>query len=243
MNADAAFALERFAWDGPDRLALSGWFSGRAPEPVDAPVLVLHGTDRTRRLAVDGVAGLVADGHHWSATFAWEEPPEAFDAAALELGSGLVVALPDPSPASRAAGDEVLTVQSAAGGEDSIGDRLQLRGDLLAAQEQLAELRAAMERAAEELSRAREDLLDERRRHAADAERYREGLVEVRTAAEEALSEALAETHALRERVRRLERACARISQLKAPVAKARGDTALVLGFLATLERELDGTE
>jgi len=67
-------------------------------------------------------------------------------------------------------------------------ERLRLEADLLAAQEELREVRAERQRAEDELARAREDLSAERERHAADAERFREGLARVRGSAEDALA-------------------------------------------------------
>ena len=239
MNADPAFALERFAWDGPDRLALSGWFSGLAPEAGTAPVLVLHGTEHIRRLEVDA-DDVPLDGRHWSATFAWEEPPEAFDAAALELGSGLVVPLPDPSPENRLRGDAVFSVRAVTANHGAGADRLRLEGELLTAQEEVEEMRVALTRATEELARARADLEDERRRHTSDAERYRDGLARVRATAEQTLAEARAGVDAERARTEEIAR---RFAQVQAPVAKAREDMSLLLGLFATIERALDEPE
>jgi hypothetical protein len=242
MSVDAAFALEHFAWEGPDRLSLSGWFSGLDSHPADAPVLVLQGTERVRRLPADPDAsvGLPEDGKRWSATFAWEEPPEAFDAAALEVGAGLVIPLPEPGPENRARGAEVLRIRPAGSEPTGAADRLRLQGEVLAAQEELAQLRAELERATEGLERARQDLHDERRRHAADAERYRDGLAQVRAAADDAVAEVRADAEAQRARA---EESARRLSLVMAPVAKARADTATLLGQLANLEQALDEPE
>jgi hypothetical protein len=239
MNADAAFALERFAWEGPERLALSGWFSGLAPGPGVAPVLVLHGSERVRRLSVDsdGAESPPADGRRWSATFAWDEAPEPFDAAELELAAGVVVPLPEPSSESRPQGEQMLALRDTSGDLAGSADRLRLQGELLAAQEELAEVRAALELATEELNRARQDLQGERSRHAADAERYRAGLTQVRAAAEQTVAEARVGTDAERARAEEIAR---RLVDLQAPVAKARADASMLLGLLATIERALD---
>ena len=242
MSVDAAFALERFAWEGPDRLSLSGWFSGLDSAPADVPVLVLQGAERVRRLAAapDGTLGLPEEGGRWSATFAWEEPPEAFDAAALEFGADLVIPLPTPGPEHHARGDELLKVRPAVAGPTAAADRLRLQGEVLAAQEELAEMRAALERTTEDLERARQDLDDERRRHGADAERYRGGLAQVRAAADDAVAEARAEAEAERARAEEFAR---RLSHVKAPVAKARADASMLLGQLASIEQVLDEPE
>ena len=58
----------------------------------------------------------------------------------------------------------------------------------MAAQEEVREVQAVLERTQAELGRAREDLQAERERRAGDGERFREGLAKVREAAEEALT-------------------------------------------------------
>ena len=242
MNADAAFALERFAWDGPDRLALSGWFSGLASQPAEAPVLILRGTDRVRRLEADpdGGAGLPEEDKRWSAIFAWKDPPEAFHAAALELGGDLIVSLPEPGPEHHARGEEVLGVHPVRGEPAAAGDRLRLQGDLLATQEELEETRAALARLTEDLQRAHQDLRDERRRHSADAERYRDGLAQVRAAADVAIAEARAGVDAERARAEVMSR---RLAQVHAPMGKARADASLLLGLLESIEEVLGDPE
>ena len=94
----ASFELERFAWEGSDRLELSGRFIGLREVSTDDPVLVIVAGDRVDRLpAVPGsVAGPPEEGRRWRAAFAWHGPPVAFDVAELQLGSDLVVELPEP---------------------------------------------------------------------------------------------------------------------------------------------------
>jgi hypothetical protein len=96
----ATFELERFAWAAPDRLELSGAFTGLPDVSAAAPVLVIVGDDRVHRLpTVPGsVAGPPEDGRRWRAAFAWHGPPIAFDVAELQLGSDLVIELPGPAP-------------------------------------------------------------------------------------------------------------------------------------------------
>jgi hypothetical protein len=204
------FTLERFAWDAPDRLAVSGWFSGTAP--ADAPVLVVHGAERKHRLPAvpDSFPSSLEDGRPWRAAFAWQGTPAAFDVAELELGADSVVELPRPG-SSHGLGDEVLEVRRPhAEPEDAV-----LR---------------------DELARAREDLESERERRAADAERFREGLALVRATAEEAvavaqsnaqrLRAALREAHdevdTLRERVAILEQVDTEVGQLRSELETAR---------------------
>jgi hypothetical protein len=213
----ATFELERFAWGGPDRLQLSGRFTGLGDVPPDVPVLVVRGPERTHRLEAlpDSLSGSLEHGSPWSAEFAWQEPPVAFDAATLELGPEIVVELPEPGAKRRWIRGQSLEVRSAGSAastetspeqpdgtgldpqpapqleESSPGpgaERVRLEAELLAAHEEIRELRAAAERAREELIRARDDLASERDRHAGDAERFREGLASVQQSAAEALT-------------------------------------------------------
>jgi hypothetical protein len=177
-----SFALERFAWGGPDRLELSGTFTGLGDPPAGPPVLVLTGGERTHRLpAAEG--DVPEDGEPWSAAFVWEEPPAAFETAVLRLGADLTVELPEPGADGDGPRGVKLPVQGPAPGTE----RIRLEAELLAAREDVHEARAAQQRAEEELSRAREDLRAERDGRAADAARFREGLAEMHAAAEEAL--------------------------------------------------------
>jgi hypothetical protein len=180
------FALERFAWGAPDRLEVSGTFAGIHDTPPGAPELVVHGRERVHRLRAvpDRISGPPEDGRLWWAEFAWQEPPEAFDGAELQFGGALVVELP---PVDDAESTAQLTVR---GPQPSGAERLRLEADLLAAQEEVRELRAAVERLQEELTRARDDLVAEHERHAVDAERFREGLARVQRSAEAAIAEA-----------------------------------------------------
>ena len=224
------FALERFAWEAPDRLGLSGWFSGLPDDgPPAAPVIVVRGSGGTHHLpAVSGAASAPEAGGRWEAAFAWQEPPAPFDAAELQLGAGIVVELPEPRSEARPPDDPPLAVtrRGAGGG----AEQLRLEASLVATQEELREALATLDQMEEELSRARVDLDAERARHAADAERFREGVARVRESAERAL---VAEQHtaqrlerdlqrsrdeltALREQVTEHERAGAEAEQLRA---------------------------
>jgi hypothetical protein len=181
-----SFALERFAWGGPDRLELAGTFSGLDESPSGLPVLVLTSSDRTHRLpavAAD-VSGAPENGRLWSAAFVWQEPPAAFDAALLRLGSDLAVELPDPG----SNGETSQTVELPVKFENGHGvERLRLEAELLAGREELREAHSALHRAEEELSRVRDDLRTEREERAADAVRFRAGLAQMRESVEEAL--------------------------------------------------------
>jgi hypothetical protein len=171
------FELERFAWGAPDRLEVSGRFEGLPEAPDDEPVLVVQGADGTHRLSAVATSS-PEDGRPWWAEFAWDEPPVAFEAAELQFGQALAIELPEPGEAGGA-----LDVRSAAAG----GERFRYEAELLAAQEEIRELRAAQEQLQEELSRAHADLKAERDRHSADAERFRDGLARVQNAAQEAI--------------------------------------------------------
>jgi hypothetical protein len=203
----ATFQLERFAWGAPDRLELSGTFAGLRDAPVDAPVLVVSGPELTHRLPVlpDTLSGPPVDGRLWRAEFAWQEPPVAFDVAALEFGAEIVVELPEPGTKGRGGSKQALDVRIAGAAADSARDeksarptgdlgsgggteRLRLEAELLVAQEEIRELRAVEEQTRAELARTREDLENMRARHVADAERFREGLAKVQGSAEAALA-------------------------------------------------------
>jgi len=94
----AIFELERFAWEAPDRLELSGRFIGLPEGSAEAPVLVVVARDRVHRLPAvpDDDAGPPEEGRPWRAAFEWQDAPVAFDFAELQLGSDIVVELPKP---------------------------------------------------------------------------------------------------------------------------------------------------
>ena len=149
------FALERFAWEAPDRLGLSGWFSGLPDDgPPAAPVIVVRGSGGTHHLpAVSGAASASEVGGRWEAAFAWQEPPAPFDAAELQLGAGLVVELPEPQSEARPPDDPPLEVtQRGAGGG---AEQLRLEANLVATQEELREALATLDQMEEQLARAR----------------------------------------------------------------------------------------
>jgi hypothetical protein len=206
-----AFELERFAWAGPDRLELAGTFAGLGDAPADAPVLIIHGADRVHRLPAvpEGSDGRPQDGQPWQAAFAWQEPPEPFESAELELGE-IVIALPRPGAKRTRFRPSRLPVRRPAPPDGAL--QIGLQAELLSAREQIRELRIEAERSAEERERAQQALSAERERRAGDAERFRAGLAQVRASAEEALAGTAAATagltaerDALRERVEELE--------------------------------------
>ena len=210
------FTLEHFGWGAPDRLVVTGTFSGLEPQPpADADaVLTVFGEDGAHRLpAIDGDGAPQVDGDRLNASFAWMETPVAFQHARLELGRSLAIDLlapeeaaadgdplpvqlldvqDDEPPAAVEAPEEPPAVEAPrrAADVDGAADRLRLETQLLEEAEQLEEARAMAREAEEALNRAQTDLTAERERRAADAERFREGLAMVRRSAEEALAEA-----------------------------------------------------
>ena len=201
----ATFELKRFAWGTPDRLEVSGVFGGLPDTPAEAsPVLVVKAGDTVHRLPAipESLDGPPADGRPWQAQFAWQDPPFAFAGAELRIGEELAVDLPEPSMKRRLVRPRTLEVRTAepAAAEPAAADpaapepaepprdRLGSQVDLLAAQEEAREARAVLEQTQAELARAREDLQAERERRAGDGERFREGLAQVRAAAEDAVT-------------------------------------------------------
>lgn len=206
----ATFELKRFAWLTPDRLGMSGTFTGLQKPADGTPVLVIRASDRVLRLPAAGesLGGPPEDGEVWQAEFEWRDAPVAFDAAELELGDDLVVDLPGLDEKRGFSGTRVLEVRTAGGGGEDpreIGepveqpaapnDSVERRAasvasqvELVAAQEDLREVRVAMQQIQQELERVRDDLQAERERRTGDSERFREALAKLRESAEEALA-------------------------------------------------------
>ena len=202
------FELKRFVWVTPDRLAVSGTFGGLGETPAEAPpVLVLHEGESVHRLPAiaDSVDGPPEDGQIWQAAFAWQDAPVAFDVAELKLGDDLVVELPEPGAKNRLSRPRVLEVRTPSKHEvteatdttetmettentEAVAVSVGSQIDLLAAQEELREVRIELEQTQAELTRARDDLQAERERRAGDSERFRDGLAKVRESAEESLA-------------------------------------------------------
>jgi hypothetical protein len=225
------FELKRFDWLTPDRLAVSGTFGGLSETPAEAsPVLVLHEGESVHRLPAisDSLDGPPEDGQVWKAAFAWQDAPVAFDVAELELGDGLVVELPDPGAKNRLSRRRVLEIRTPPK-PDATDERAASVGsqiDLLAAQEELRDVRVELEQTQADLTRARDDLGAERERRAGDSERFRDGLAKVRESAEEALA---TEQRATR--------------QLEADLQEARDAIGANDAELQTLREQLDAAE
>src|SRR4051794_30355736 len=210
----ATLQLDRFEWAAPDRLEIAGSFAGIEP-PSMAPTLVVGGTDGQRRLTAKPVDS-PADGEQWTAAFLWQEPPVPFEEVELELGDGLSVVLPAPG-----SGDAALAIR---GAPRPATETLRLQAALLAAQEAAREASAARRQVLQELARVREDLEAERSAHAADAERFKHGLTQVRDAGENALAATEGELAGLRERVRELEGEVHDVATLDSRLATAQGE-------------------
>jgi hypothetical protein len=232
-TAAPTFELKRFAWAAPDRLEVSGTFSGLGDAAADgSPVLIVSAGERMHHLPAvpDSLEGAPEDGRLWRAAFAWQDAPVAFDVAELQLGPDIVVRLPEPGAKRRLSRPQILEVRTTRAGNggdarretegaagdahiESASDKSDGKGrperagpprddgspgdgaervgstvELLAAQEEVREVGAALQQTQEELTRARDDLKAERERHAEDRERFREGLAKVRESAEEALA-------------------------------------------------------
>lgn len=204
-EALGTFELESFVWSAPDELEVVGRFTSVVPE--EAPVLVIQGGGGTHRLerAHDEVWPS-GDGEVWRATFGWEEPPVPIESADLHVGE-LVVELPEPGVDSEQAlslplgsvGDAPFDKPSPAPsrpGEPA--ERLRERADLAVAHEELTQARAAHAAAAEELAHVAAQLEDERRGRAADSERFREDIDDLRAMAEETIAAERQEAESLR---------------------------------------------
>jgi hypothetical protein len=249
------FELKRFVWATPDRLELAGTFEGLQSTPVDAaPVLVVRAGDNVHRLpaVADTLDGPPEVGSVWQAAFAWQDAPVAFGVAELHLGSGLVVHLPEPSTKRLLSRARVLEVQTGKEGDEAQtgkeGERPAPDGaaasvssqvEVLAAQEEVREVRVALEQAEAELSRARDDLRAERERRAGDSERFRDGLAKVREAAEKALGEA---HEAIAAKDTELDTLRGRLETATAAEAKARTEAESQREHLAKLEKDAEET-
>ena len=259
------FTVEHFGWGAPDRLEVTGTFSGLEANPPAEAVLTVFGDDGAHRLpAIDEDGARKVDGARLTASFAWLETPVAFQHARLELGRSLAVDLLAPEAAD---GGDPLPVElldaddheeppaveaprrAAEVDVDGAADRLRLETQLLEETEQLEDARAIAREAEEALHRAQTDLAAERERRATDAERFREGLATVRGSAEVALAaatearaeadeQARSEISMLRERIAELEPASAERDAARAELARAHEELDAVRAALhATRER------
>jgi hypothetical protein len=144
----ASFTLERFAWDAPDRLEVSGWFSGLDAAPSGEPTLIAYCGDEAHRLEAvsDSSSGPPKDGLRWRAIFAWQEVPVPFDAAVLELGADTRFELPGPSepqvPVAERVAPEAAPADDAYGSEQFVAALL--AKELSEARAEIASLRSRL---------------------------------------------------------------------------------------------------
>jgi hypothetical protein len=233
----ATFELERFEWGAPDRLELAGTFAGLHDVPPDDAALVVRGGGLTHRLAVDpaSVSGPPEDGRRWEATFAWREAPVPFDAAELSLGDRLVVELPQPGPQDVQPEGHLLQVRSPEAQDAGDGaHRVRSQAELVVAQQEIHDLRAAADRVRLELARAREDLEAERVAHAEDAERFRASLEMVQRSAQEAVT---AERGAAQQREADAREARDAVAARDAALQQLRGELEETASLRAELEQ------
>ncbi|MEA2273876.1 MAG: binding protein-like family [Solirubrobacteraceae bacterium] len=98
----AIFEVERFEWAAPDRLELTGVWTGLRARRFIRPTLVLE-TDAGRRrlLAVlEHKPWSADDGADWIAAFAWTGEPAEVESAQLNVASGIDIELPPPRRAT-----------------------------------------------------------------------------------------------------------------------------------------------
>jgi hypothetical protein len=225
------FHLERFEWNAPDRLEVSGQFHG-LQEPSSEPVLIVNGDGTPHRLhaAPDSVP---TDDGQWRAEFVWDGVPVGVDSAVLELGPDMVFNLPPPGTAPVA--------------PPPGGSALAMQARLLAAEQQAEELRAALGRTESELARARSDVDSERAGRTADAERFRDGLAQVQASAEQAIAaaneQAASDAEKLREQAAATDELHQRLSAVEDAGTEAgelRDDAERLLARLTRLVGALD---
>jgi hypothetical protein len=263
----SGFELHELEWTAPDRLQVTGEFTGSATLPAEAPVLVVRGAEGTHRLPAvpESLSGAPAEGRRWRAEFAWEVAPIPFDAAVLEFGDDIAIELVTP----KARGDEDAEAQlphgtdgereaaphgsdgeSAAAALSSAGSgaaRLHVQSEMFALEADAREARAEADRLRTELARATEDLESERARHAVDVDRFREGLAAIERSAQEALAQEKSVTQELGSELEQAREATnardAELERLRAEldaVEGARAELGALRERVAELERSGD---
>jgi hypothetical protein len=98
----AIFELERFEWTAPDRLELTGVWTGLRARRFIRPTLVLETDAGPRRLLalLEHKPWSADDGADWIAAFAWTGEPAEVVGAHLNVASGVDIELPPPRRAS-----------------------------------------------------------------------------------------------------------------------------------------------
>lgn len=107
-GSEPAFEVERFAWAAPDRLEVTGHWSGVRGRRFVRPTLDVHGAGKQRRLlaVLDDKPWAPEDGRPWRAAFPWEGGEVDLTGAELAVAPDLAVVLGAPGehapPATRA---------------------------------------------------------------------------------------------------------------------------------------------
>jgi hypothetical protein len=98
----AIFELERFEWTAPDRLELTGVWTGLRARRFIRPTLVLETDAGRRRLLalLEHKPWSADDGAGWIAAFAWTGEPAEVESAQLNVASGIDIELPPPRRAT-----------------------------------------------------------------------------------------------------------------------------------------------
>jgi hypothetical protein len=104
---EISFELERFSWTEPDRLEVTGRWTGLEGRRLGRPVLTLAIGDEQRRLTALPGGHLRSTGD-WRALFVYDGDPAAVTSAELEVGRRLVVELPAPRKRKRRPDDSAL---------------------------------------------------------------------------------------------------------------------------------------
>ena len=214
---EVTFSLQRFELTLGGGLRVAGAWSGIERRLLGQPTLVLHGEQGSERVKV--VDGMLGSLRQWSADFPWKGDPEAIQGAALELGGGLMVELPAPSPAGgqRRFARTLIPLKEvgpAAGGAG--GDMISLHTALVQAREEAAAASEALESAQGAVIRAREELRRERSHRKSEATRMGEALDTLRRLAETSLEQERAAT----------QRVSAELSQIEETLTAERAKTA-----------------
>ena len=94
----AVLDIERFEWAAPDRIEITGRWSGLRGRRFIRPTLMLQGEGEPKRLlaTLDHKPWSAQDGEDWIAAFKWDGEPMQFESADLNVGSGIDVELPAP---------------------------------------------------------------------------------------------------------------------------------------------------
>lgn len=193
LDADnVIFHLQRFEWTSPGRLELSGSWEGLGRgRHVAAPALVGRSAQGARRIeATPGTERVVRDGRWW-AEFACDQELLEVSRMELDTGLGLLLELPLPTRTapdadSSAESFETRDLERDAPAIDLYVSAVELRSEL-------ADVRAALEKAHEELTLARDDAQRERELRRSERARVSTALHTARALADQELGSLRAE--------------------------------------------------